>query len=74
MEAYKQLMNETDARLLDTLRRFQPCDLYSKSTNFPPIDELRPYYAQLMAEFGLDKPLRFRKLTLPKLHSAAPAC
>jgi len=78
--AYPHLMNDVDHKLLTTLRRFQPCDLYSKSHDFPPLDELRAYYDGLLKEFGLDKPLRFRKMTLPteavsavETFTAAPA-
>jgi len=62
---YKHLMNEFDEKMLPILRRFQPCDLYSKVPDMPPISELHDYYAGLLKEFGLDKPLLFRKLTLP---------
>lgn len=62
---YQQFMNELDERMLPVLRNFQPCDLYSKSPDMPPIEELHDYYAGLLKEFGLDKPLLFRKLTLP---------
>jgi inositol oxygenase len=64
---YGHLCDEMDTRMREVLRQFQPCDLYSKSHTFPELDTLRPYYEGLLKEFGLDKPLRFRRLTLPPL-------
>lgn len=58
-------MNDMDKHLLSTLRQFQPCDLYSKSNDFSAIKDVQAYYEQLLREFDLDKPLRFRKMTLP---------
>jgi inositol oxygenase len=49
--AYEHLMTERDKKLFDWVRAFNPYDLYSKSDNPPDIDELRPYYEDLIAEF-----------------------
>jgi inositol oxygenase len=49
--AYAHLLNEGDARILATVRAFNPYDLYSKSPDRPNHDQLLPYYRDLVAEF-----------------------
>jgi inositol oxygenase len=33
------------------VREFSPYDLYSKSSDRPDVEDLRPYYEDLIAEF-----------------------
>jgi inositol oxygenase len=49
--AYGHLMNQQDRELFRWVRLFSPYDLYSKSTERPPIAVLKPYYEDLVAEF-----------------------
>ncbi|MCA9152017.1 MAG: inositol oxygenase [Planctomycetales bacterium] len=49
--AYGHLMNEQDREMFEWVRKFNPYDLYTKSTNRLDIDKLRPYYQELVAEF-----------------------
>jgi len=49
--AYRHLMNENDERMFEWVRKFNPYDLYSKSTERPSLKELRPYYEDLVAEY-----------------------
>jgi inositol oxygenase len=49
--AYRQLMNEQDHQMLEWVKRFNPYDLYSKSDDPPDVDQLRPYYQELISEF-----------------------
>ena len=49
--AYRHLMNERDERMFEWVRKFNPYDLYSKSTERPSLEELRPYYEDLVAEY-----------------------
>ena len=37
--------------MFDWVRDFNQYDLYSKSDSRPDVDELRPYYEELIAEF-----------------------
>lgn len=48
---YQYLMNDHDLEMMDWVRKFNPYDLYSKSAVKPDLDELRPYYNDLVAEF-----------------------
>lgn len=48
---YTHLLNEGDQELLKWVRAFNPYDLYSKCEIQPNIEELRPYYEDLIAEF-----------------------
>ncbi|MEZ5355689.1 MAG: inositol oxygenase family protein [Bryobacteraceae bacterium] len=49
--AYGHLMNDHDREMFEWVRKFNPFDLYSKSDTKPDLDQLRPYYEDLMAEF-----------------------
>jgi inositol oxygenase len=49
--AYAQLMNDDDRRLMDSVRQFNPYDLYSKGTKPPDVEALRPFYNDLIAEY-----------------------
>jgi inositol oxygenase len=48
---YEHLLDEHDAEMLEWVRKFNPYDLYSKSDSRPPLEKLRPYYEDLVAEF-----------------------
>ncbi len=49
--AYTHLLNDGDQELLKWVRAFNPYDLYSKCEVEPSLEELRPYYEDLIAEF-----------------------
>ncbi|PGG98742.1 inositol oxygenase [Blastomyces parvus] len=49
--AYRHLMNEDDERMLEAVKAFNPYDLYSKTDDVPNIEELKPYYLELIDEF-----------------------
>lgn len=49
--AYGHLMNYRDQQMFKWVRAFNPYDLYSKSPVRPNVDELRPFYEDLIAEF-----------------------
>jgi inositol oxygenase len=49
--AYTHLMNDKDAVMLEWVKKFNPYDLYSKGHSKPNIQELKPYYDDLFAEF-----------------------
>ncbi len=49
--AYRHLMNEQDERMFEWVRKFNPYDLYSKGSVKPNVQELKPYYEDLIAEF-----------------------
>ena len=49
--AYPHLMNDDDRRRMEWVRKFNPYDLYSKGHEPPDVEALRPYYADLIAEF-----------------------
>jgi len=48
---YEYLMNERDKTMFKWVREFQNYDLYSKSAERPNLQELRPYYEQLISEY-----------------------
>lgn len=50
-EAYFELMDEHDHKMLEAVRAFNPYDLYSKSDGVPDAEKLKPYYMELIAEF-----------------------
>ena len=50
-EAYMDLCNDHDKEMLKAVRAFNPYDLYSKSDDMPSVEELKPYYLDLIAEF-----------------------
>jgi inositol oxygenase len=49
--AYRQFMDEKDEKMLAAVRAFNPYDLYSKSDDVPSVEELKPYYLELIDEF-----------------------
>jgi inositol oxygenase len=49
--AYGYLMNDKDRAMFDWVRKFNPYDLYSKSADRPSVEQLRPYYEDLIAEY-----------------------
>ncbi|KAI1970569.1 hypothetical protein LOZ53_006024 [Ophidiomyces ophidiicola] len=57
--AYEHLMNNDDKDMLEAVRAFNPYDLYSKSDEMPNIDELKPYYLDLIDEFFPNKIIKW---------------
>ncbi|KAB5547367.1 hypothetical protein GE09DRAFT_967431 [Coniochaeta sp. 2T2.1] len=57
--AYTELMEEKDWDMLKAVRAFNPYDLYSKSDGLPSIEELKPYYLDLIDEFFPQKVVRW---------------
>lgn len=49
--AYPHLMSRHDEEMFDWVRRFNPYDLYSKGAAKPDLQEILPYYQDLIAEF-----------------------
>ena len=49
--AYPQLMNAHDREMFKWLRTFSQYDLYSKSDDPATVDELKPFYMELIAEY-----------------------
>ena len=48
---YQHLMNETDKKMFDWVRAFNPYDLYTKNHQKPDVKKLRPFYDELINEF-----------------------
>ncbi|EEP79426.1 inositol oxygenase 1 [Uncinocarpus reesii 1704] len=46
--AYRHLMKQGDYKMLEAVKAFNPYDLYSKADEVPNIDELKPYYLDLI--------------------------
>ncbi|KAI2618289.1 DUF706-domain-containing protein [Hypomontagnella submonticulosa] len=57
--AYRGLMDEHDEDMLRAVRAFNPYDLYSKSDKVPDVEELKPYYTELIDEFFPQKVVRW---------------
>jgi inositol oxygenase len=49
--AYTHLTNARDRELLESVKAFNPYDLYSKSATRPDVAKLRPYYEDLIGEY-----------------------
>lgn len=49
--AYAHLLNENDREMLKWVRAFNPYDLYSKCDVKPDLNELKPFYEELIEEF-----------------------
>jgi inositol oxygenase len=49
--AYRHLMSALNEEMFEGVCRFNPCDLYSKGAAKPNLQELRPCYEDLIAEF-----------------------
>ncbi|CAJ2502962.1 Uu.00g103560.m01.CDS01 [Anthostomella pinea] len=58
-DAYRELMDEHDERMLEAVRAFNPYDLYSKSDGLPDVEELKPYYLELIDEYFPQKVIRW---------------
>lgn len=48
---YEYLFDASDHEMFAWVRAFNPYDLYSKSDSRPDVDQLRPFYEQLIDEF-----------------------
>ncbi|KAI0120936.1 inositol oxygenase 1 [Xylariales sp. AK1849] len=57
--AYSEFMDEHDQKMLDAVRAFNPYDLYSKSDGIPEVEELKPYYLELIDEFFPNKVVKW---------------
>lgn len=53
--AYEHFMNETDRKMVSWLKLFSRYDLYSKVNEKLDLEELLPYYKELVAEFFPEK-------------------
>jgi inositol oxygenase len=53
--AYEYLFNDHDREMFPWVHKFNPYDLYSKGAERPKMEELRPYYNDLIAEYFPDK-------------------
>ena len=53
--AYQHLLGPGDDQLLKWVRAFNPYDLYSKCPVEPDVEELSPFYQDLIAEYFPDK-------------------
>jgi inositol oxygenase len=49
--AYRHLMNAHDEQMFEWVRKFNPYDLYSKGRERPDLEQVKPYYEDLVAEF-----------------------
>jgi len=54
-DEYNYLLNDYDKKMLPWLKLFQQYDLYSKANEKIDLDELRPFYEELVAEFLPEK-------------------
>lgn len=57
--AYRHLMCDKDWDMLKAVQAFNPYDLYSKSDDVPSVEELKPYYMDLIDEFFPQKVLKW---------------
>jgi inositol oxygenase len=49
--AYKHLMDDRDREHFRWVNKFNPYDLYTKSSEIPDVEGLKPYYRELIDEF-----------------------
>lgn len=49
--AYDHLMSEHDHQMFEWVNKFNPYDLYSKSPTAADVNELKPYYEDLIAKY-----------------------
>src|SRR5262249_5404261 len=49
--AYAHLLNEPDQAMMKWVRAFNPYDLYSKRAARPNVNQLQPYYEDLIREY-----------------------
>jgi inositol oxygenase len=52
---YQYLMNDQDREYFRFVNKFNRYDLYTKTTDCPDVDRLRPYYQDLIGEFFPDE-------------------
>lgn len=57
--AYRELMCEKDHAMLEAVKAFNPYDLYSKSDGLPKVEELKPYYVELIDEYFPQKVIKW---------------
>jgi inositol oxygenase len=57
--AYHELMDDHDRDMLRAVKAFNPYDLYSKSDGIPSVEELKPYYMELINEYFPTKVLKW---------------
>ncbi|KAL3423507.1 hypothetical protein PVAG01_05254 [Phlyctema vagabunda] len=57
--AYREFMDAHDEKMLEAVRAFNPYDLYSKSDDVPSIEELKPYYLELIDEYFPNKVVKW---------------
>ncbi|OIW30404.1 inositol oxygenase [Coniochaeta ligniaria NRRL 30616] len=57
--AYRELMAEKDYAMLKAVQAFNPYDLYSKSDAAPSVEELKPYYMDLIDEWFPKKQIQW---------------
>ncbi len=48
---YQYLMDDRDREMFQWVREFNPYDLYSKSSERPSVEQLHPYYEDLIADY-----------------------
>ena len=49
--AYQHLMDDKDREMLSWVKKFNPYDLYSKTPERPDVDNVRPYYQELINKY-----------------------
>lgn len=49
--AYDHLLNDHDREMFEWVKKFNPYDLYSKSPTPPILEELKPYYNELIKKY-----------------------
>jgi inositol oxygenase len=49
--AYDHLLNDHDRQMFKWVDKFNPYDLYSKAPVPPNVQELKPYYEDLLAKY-----------------------
>ncbi|GEQ68916.1 hypothetical protein JCM33374_g2586 [Metschnikowia sp. JCM 33374] len=57
--AYRYLMNEDDHQMLEAVRSFNKYDLYSKADERYNVEEIKPYYKELIDEFFPERVIEF---------------
>ncbi|KAG9238807.1 putative inositol oxygenase [Amylocarpus encephaloides] len=57
--AYHEFMNEHDHAMLAAVKAFNPYDLYSKSDDVPTVEQLKPYYLELIDEYFPTRVIRW---------------
>jgi inositol oxygenase len=57
--AYTWMMSDRDHKMLKAVKAFNPYDLYSKSDDKPVVEELKPFYMELIDEFFPNKVIKW---------------